>query len=120
MQTDVGEFIAARSDRLLRTAYLLTGDRTRAEQLLQSSLSRVWASWSRSELSPALAARREMVRGMRAWWRPAPTDATDEVLVALGRLPRRQRAALVLTEVDRLTERALADVLACSQANGSP
>jgi DNA-directed RNA polymerase specialized sigma24 family protein len=114
MQTDVGEFIAARSDRLLRTAYLLTGDRARAEELLQDSLSRVWATWSRSELSPDLAARRELVRGMPPQWRRRTGEPSDEVLAALDRLPRRQRAALVLTEVDRLTERELAEVLECS------
>jgi DNA-directed RNA polymerase specialized sigma24 family protein len=115
LQSDVGEFIAARSDRLLRTAYLLTGDRERAEDLLQQALSRVWSNWSRSELGPDLTARRELVRGMKPWRRRGASQETDDVLAALARLPRRQRAALVLGEVDRLSDVELADVLECAE-----
>ncbi len=115
MQTDVGEFIAARSDRLLRTAYLLTGDREEAEHLLQAALAAVWSSWSRSDLGPDLTARRELVRGIGPWWRPrAAQPVDDEVLVALDRLPRRQRAALVLSEAEGLSEKELAEALDCS------
>ena len=117
MQTDVGEFIAARSDRLLRTAYLLTGDREEAEHLLQAALAAVWSSWSRSDLGPDLTARRELVRGMGPWWRPRrrPTAVDDDVLVALDRLPRRQRAALVLSEAEGLSDKELAGALDCSE-----
>jgi DNA-directed RNA polymerase specialized sigma24 family protein len=118
MQTDVGEFIAARSDRLLRTAYLLTGDREEAEHLLQAALAAVWSSWSRSDLGPDLTARRELVRGLGPWWRPRPHPAEvddDEVLAALDRLPRRQRAALVLSEGEGLSDKELAEVLDCSE-----
>jgi DNA-directed RNA polymerase specialized sigma24 family protein len=114
VQSDVGEFIAARSDGLLRTAYLLTGDRDRAEDLLQGALSRVWSSWSRSDLSPDLTARRELVRGLGRTSRRRSARQGDETLVALERLPRRQRAALVLSEVDRLSSEELADVLECA------
>src|ERR1700710_2011975 len=117
MQTDVGEIIAARSDQLLRTAYLLTGDRDDAERLLQAALAAVWSSWSRSELGPDLTAHRELVLGTGPWWRPrrrtSPVD--DDVLAALDRMPRRQRAALVLSEVDGLSVAQLARALDCSE-----
>jgi DNA-directed RNA polymerase specialized sigma24 family protein len=115
LQSDIGEFIAARSDSLLRTSYLLTGDRERAEDNLQEALSRVWSSWSRSELGPDLVARRELVRGMDPWWRRRTPPADDELLAALDRLSRRQRAALVLREVDGLSATELAEVLECPE-----
>jgi DNA-directed RNA polymerase specialized sigma24 family protein len=112
---DVGEFIAARSDSLLRTAFLLNGDRERAEDNLQQALSRVWSGWSRDELGPDLAARRELVRGMDPWWRRRSPPEDDELLAALNRLSRRQRAALVLSEMDGLSVAELAEVLECPE-----
>ncbi len=112
---DVGEFITARSDSLLRTANLLTGDRERAEDNLQQALSRVWSGWSRSELGPDLAARRELVRGMDPWWRRRTSPDADPMMAALDRLSRRQRAALVLSEVDGLSDTELAAVLECPE-----
>jgi sigma-70-like protein len=113
---DVGEFITARSDSLLRTSYLLAGERERAEDNLQQALSRVWSGWSRNELGPDLAARRELVRGMDRWrWRRRASPGNDEVMAALDRLSRRQRAALVLSEVDGLSATELAEVLECPE-----
>ena len=42
------EFIAARGASLSRTAYLLTGDHHRAEELLQSALVRTAPHWRRA------------------------------------------------------------------------
>ena len=36
------EFVVARSPRLVRTAYLLTGDRDLAQDLVQTALARTW------------------------------------------------------------------------------
>ena len=41
------EYVAARGADLLRTAYLLTGDHHRAEDLVQTALSKVWPRWDR-------------------------------------------------------------------------
>jgi DNA-directed RNA polymerase specialized sigma24 family protein len=42
-------FVAARSRRLLRTAYLLTHDHGLAEDLVQTALAKAWFAWSRIE-----------------------------------------------------------------------
>jgi DNA-directed RNA polymerase specialized sigma24 family protein len=39
------DFVATRSTRLLRTAYLLTHDRALAEDLVQASLAKAWFAW---------------------------------------------------------------------------
>jgi len=44
---DLSAFIDARSCSLLRFAYLLTGDHGLAEDLLQSSLIKVYLTWGR-------------------------------------------------------------------------
>lgn len=43
-EADFTEFVRTRSTALLRTAYLLTGDRGHAEDLLQTVLTKVYAS----------------------------------------------------------------------------
>ena len=41
-EQEFNAFVAARSRHLLHTAYLLTGDRHRAEDLLQTALTRAY------------------------------------------------------------------------------
>jgi hypothetical protein len=41
------EFVATRSAALLRSAWLLTGDAGKAEDLLQTVLAQVWPRWRR-------------------------------------------------------------------------
>ena len=55
------DFVATRSTRLLRTAYLLTHDRALAEDLVQTSLAKAWFSWGRIEGRPEAYVRRIMV-----------------------------------------------------------
>lgn len=115
--SEADEFVAARFPELLRTAYLLTGDPVVAEDLLQVALAEVATSWRRSELGPELTARRAMVRARTRWWRGrrrAPRDDEPDLLAALDRLPRRQRAALVLREHDHLADEELAAALECA------
>ena len=40
-------YVVARSAALLRTAYLLTGNRADAEDLLQTALAKTYLSWDR-------------------------------------------------------------------------
>ena len=46
-EADFDEFVVARSQALLRTAYLLTQDEGRAEDLLQTALTKAWFAWRR-------------------------------------------------------------------------
>ena len=116
---------------LLRSAYLLTGDLHRAEDLVQEALVKVAARWSTlREGHPTAYARRVVVRDNISWWRrrrDVPTDvlrdrpsAVEEpeialvVRRALGRLSPGQRAVVVLRHFDDLTERETAQVLGVS------
>lgn len=128
------EFVASASPRLLRTAFLLTRDEGHAEDLLQSSLARAWRAWHRINGDPEPYVRKVIVNTYATWWRrrwrgeqptqrlpetgmTAPQAAVDErewLWQALGRLPRRQRAVLVLRFYEDLTEARTAAVLGCS------
>jgi len=133
-----GEFVAARSPALLRSAWLLTGDEALAEDLVQAALARVWPRWDRihrSDSSAEAYVRRVMVTTYANWWRrrwrseqptaDVPEQATpadsfaeaDERAVvrrALAVLPPRQRAVIVLRYYADLTERQTAGLLGCS------
>ena len=126
------DFVASCSTRLLRTAYLLTHDRGRAEDLLQTALVKAWLSWSRIEGDPVAYVNKILVNTYATWWRrrwkdERPTDQlpdpgheeVDAMLrhdlwEALGRLPRGQRAVIVLRFFEDLTETETARILGCS------
>ncbi|EGD40327.1 RNA polymerase sigma-E factor [Nocardioidaceae bacterium Broad-1] len=125
------DFVEACSTRLLRTAYLLTHDRGRAEDLLQTALVKAWLSWSRIDGDPAAYVSKILVNTYATWWRrrwndERPTSelpeaeydedraATHDLWTALGRLPRRQRAVIVLRYVEDLSEAETARLLGCS------
>lgn len=57
------DFVLRRSPYLLRTAYLLTGDRGHAEDLLQTALMRTYRHWNRvhNKDDPEAFVRRVMV-----------------------------------------------------------
>jgi RNA polymerase sigma-70 factor (sigma-E family) len=124
---------SARQHALLRSAYLLTGDLHRAEDLVQEALLKVCLRWERlRDGNPDAYLRRIVYRSNISWWRsrrevavesverPAPPhddDAQDRPLVvraALMRLTSRQRAVLILRYYDDLTEQQTAAVLGVS------
>ncbi len=131
---DFDTFVGARSGHLLRTAYLLTRDQQLAEDLLQTALTKAWFAWSRIEGEPEPYVRKVLVNTYSSWWRRkwngehatdelpesglaghADTTATSHDLWdALGRLPRRQRAVVVLRYFEDLTEAETARLLECS------
>ena len=130
---DFEEFVVVCSDRLLRTAYLLTRDPALAEDLLQTGLTKAWFAWRRLDDQPEPYVRRILVNTYATWWRrrwrgerptgdlPEPrstagtgAETRHDLWVALGRLPRRQRAVVVLRFFDDLTEADTAEVLSCS------
>ena len=128
------EFVAARSRPLLRTAYLLTRDWRHAEDLLQTALTRSWMAWSRIDGDPERYVRRVLVNTYASWWRRkwngelphgelpesaspdahSDVDERERVWQALGRLPRRQRAVVVLRYFEDMSEGEIAVALGCS------
>jgi len=51
---DFRSYVAGRSPALLRTAYMLTGNRADAEDLLQTALAKTYLSWDRVREREAL------------------------------------------------------------------
>ncbi|EIV92406.1 SigE family RNA polymerase sigma factor [Frankia sp. QA3] len=138
---DVGDedfegFVRRRGAHLTRFAYLLLGDRGRAEDLVQTALVKTWLRGDRIAPEGREAyVRRTMVTTVVSWWRlggwrerststlpdlvaaadaTATVDERDLLLAALRRLPPRQRAAVVLRHYAALTEAETADLLHCS------
>jgi len=131
---DFTAYLQARQGRLLRTAYLLTGDQHQAEDLLQTSLAKLYLAWDRVHDRESVDAyvRRIMVNEHNSLWRRAwrrreqPTDEVPErpsaptayddgvgaaLWAAVQTLPRKARAVLVLRYYEELTEAETAEVL---------
>jgi RNA polymerase sigma-70 factor (sigma-E family) len=135
------EFMRARYSRLARSAFLLTGDRGHAEDLVQTALMATLSAWDRLSAVEAAEAytRTTLVRlaqraSRRRWRREVPTlweqlrtesnevvdvsgdaDLALDVGILLASLPWDQRAVLVLRFIDDLTERQTAAALKCSE-----
>ena len=123
------EFVAARRQALLRTAYLLTGSHEDAEDLVQVALVKAVPHWSRIADHPEpyvrrILARESVSRWRRRRWRELSTDDLPERPQSsrtrpIGwrcarrwrRLAPRQRAVIVLRYFDDLTERQTAEAL---------
>ncbi|GAA3775481.1 SigE family RNA polymerase sigma factor [Plantactinospora mayteni] len=129
------DFVRTRSMVLLRVAFLLTGDRHAAEDLLQEVLEQVYVRWRRVHGSPEAYARRALVNRSANRWRRrarrpeqalgdhdgvgrdhADAVALREVVVgALRALPARQRAAVVLRYLEDLPVADAAAAMGCSE-----
>lgn len=77
-------FMAQTGPALLRTAWLLTGDHHRAQELTQATLVKTYVAWPRVRAGEALAyARRVLVNHRTDTWRSTrkehTTDAVPEV-----------------------------------------
>lgn len=126
-------FVASCSDRLVRSAYLLSGDRGHAEDLVQTALMRTARHWRGAQANPEAYARRVVVNLAKDRWRnrgrrPAevPLDAEpqapettmildrDMLARAMSRLPQGQRAVLVLRFFDDLSVADTAAALGCT------
>ena len=126
---DFDSFVATRSNALLRTAYLLTGDHALAEDLLQTALAKAWRVWARID-DPEPYIRKIIVNTYASWWRrrwngeqptedlPERADVTGsssderaDLWSAVSRLPKRQRAVIVLRFYEDLSEAETAAAL---------
>jgi len=137
-EEEFGAFVAARSGALLSFAYVLTGDRRDAEDVVQTALAATALGWHRLRRkdNPEGYVRRSIVRThlnlvRRRGWRERPTgdlpeladprpagadvDERDAMWQLLARLPARQRAVLVLRYYEDLSEADIAEVLGCSR-----
>jgi RNA polymerase sigma-70 factor (sigma-E family) len=132
------EFAAARLPAVLRFAGVLTGDRGLAEDVVQEVLIRVHKRWPQiSNLDrPELYVRKMVVNEYLSWrrrsWRLIPGGSAEDVddrltpdhalvhaerdalLAELGKLPRRQRAVLVLRYYEGLPDSVIAEILGCA------
>lgn len=131
---DFEAFARASSAHLYRTALLLAGDQGDAQDLVQLALLSVHRHWRRASAAPHAYALRSLTRHNTDRWRrvtrrPVTTVLTDRpvsedafarvdlrtaLMAALRRLPRQQRAALVLRFWIGMSEAETAAALGCS------
>jgi RNA polymerase sigma-70 factor (sigma-E family) len=133
------DYVVAAGPALLRTAYLMTGNRSEAEDLVQTALAKTYLAWHRIRDREAIDGyvRRVMLNSRTSRWRKARHERTvpldhhlaedlphrdvyadadlhDALWRALAQLPRRQRAAVILRYYEDLTEADTAAVLGVS------
>ncbi|MGH3352970.1 MAG: SigE family RNA polymerase sigma factor [Nocardioides sp.] len=108
-------FVAARRSHLVRVAYALCGDWHRADDLVQTSLLKLYAAWRRVERGSeeayvrTILVRAHIDQTRRPWWRrerpgdlPERAGASEQVeqrselFDALQALPEMQRKVVVL------------------------
>ena len=134
---DFTAYLQARQGHLLRTAYLLTGDRHQAEDLLQTALAKLYLAWDRIHDRESVDGyvRRILVNENSSLWRRAwrrrewttddlpdtsPShDSYDEGLAravweVVSTLPRKARAVVVLRYYEQLSEAETAEALGIS------
>jgi RNA polymerase sigma-70 factor (sigma-E family) len=130
-------YMTARQPSLLRTAYLLTGDRHTAEDLVQTALAKLYLSWDKVQHRELVDGyvRRILVNEHNSLWRRAwkrrelssdtlPDDqgsydrhddgSSGALWEFVQTLPRRQRAVIVLRYYEELSEAETADALGVS------
>jgi RNA polymerase sigma-70 factor (sigma-E family) len=134
--TDFEAWMTARQPALLRTACLLTGETHTAEDLVQTTLAKLYLAWDRiadREHVDAYA-RKALVNEFRSLWRrpwrrrelsaeqlpdvagsEQGYDARDDALWQfVATLPPKQRAVIVLRYYEELTEAETAAALGIS------
>lgn len=135
-QRRLGELNAQHSTSALRLAYLMTGDPTEAEDVVQEAFARLFAKFQNRRAPQAIEAylrrsvinlshdrhrRQKTLRSFLARRVPSGTSEQPPDIEArlvmrsrLQQLPHRQRVALVLRYYEDLTEHQAAEILNCS------
>lgn len=136
LEPEFEAFVVESSPRLLRFAFLFTGDRGHAEDLLQTALLRTVRRWRTARASPEAYAHRvltNLAHDRWRWLRRRPAESTLEewvdvpvdgaaqqivdrqVLWRMTReLPAQQRAVLVLRFWEDLSVDDTAATLGCT------
>jgi len=129
---DFDEWVAVRGDALYRLAYVLTGNRTDAEDVVQEALSRALPRWSQilEADDPDAYVRRMVVNAHTSWWRRFRRRESPVAEVRLGEssdpdvaeqdrvwraclaLPPDQRVAVVLRYYEHRDYDEIADLTA--------
>jgi len=132
------EYVAARGRALERYAFVLTGDRQRAQDLVQTALVKAYRRWRRVSRTdhPDAYVRRILTTSYLDWRRrrsssEEPVDvlpetaagvdpadlvvARDEMLRALAVLTPHQRTVLVLRHYEGYDDAAIGLVLGCGE-----
>jgi len=132
------EFAAARLGAVVRFAAVLAGERALAEDIVQEVLIRAHARWDQIGCldRPESYVRKMIVNEYLSWrrrsWRLVPSAdleagpgslgrdhavdhaERDALLTEVSRLPRRQKAVLVLRYYEALSDAEIAEVLGCA------
>jgi RNA polymerase sigma-70 factor (sigma-E family) len=133
------DYVVRATPSLLRIGYLMTGNCSDAEDLVQTALAKTYLAWPRIRDRESVDGyvRRVMLNTRTSWWRksrhltttsfedravepreprdaPGDVDLHDALWTSLGSLSQRQRAAVVLRYYEDLTEPETAAVLGVS------
>ena len=134
--SDYESFFRHQYPLLVRMLYLMTGDRSEAEEMAQETLARAYERWervktmaspggyvcrvalnlNRRRLRRLRLAARVALRGTRPGGEPSP-EVKTEVGLALASLPRGQREALLLVEWAGMDSREAGRVLGIAPAS---
>jgi len=128
-EDEIARLYREQRDRLRRLAYLMTGEREVAEEIVHDAFVRVHRRWDSIDTPPAYL-RKTVVNLCLAWRsrtamareRTLPTDdrvdppELDETWALLARLSREQRVALVLRYYEDLPDEEIARVMGCRPA----
>jgi RNA polymerase sigma-70 factor (sigma-E family) len=133
-EVDFTAFVVGASGRLQRMAYAVCGDRPLAEDAVQAAWVKAYRNWPRvrDANSPEAYVRKMVVNQLLSWRRRRSwstttasgrggepsrasheNDVVDHDLVwsAVGSLPPRQRAVIVLRYYEGMTEVEIAEIL---------
>jgi RNA polymerase sigma-70 factor (sigma-E family) len=134
---DFRAYVSSRQQALRRAAYLMCGDWNRADDLVQTTLTKLYVAWHRvtNDRGPDAYAHRILANAViderrRPWRRElsvdtvadredvsasiAHSDERIDIAQALAELPNRQRVTLVLRFWADASVAETAEVLGCS------
>jgi RNA polymerase sigma-70 factor (sigma-E family) len=136
-EDDFRVFVEHHWGPLIRTAYLITGDRNHAEDLVQTALEKTHRRWRQVAAmeAPEAYVRKIMVNTAISWrrrrsWGEVPVNGApdassggdeyhrieqrQQLMAALRKVPPKMRAVLVLRYFEDLTEAEVAQAMGCS------